>query len=312
MMPSLREPLEHALDTDSRVSWEECGCLLCGGHNWVPFVEAQDRSATGLWFLVVRCRDCGLCFTNPRPSEDTIADFYPADYAPHCTADDKRSHWWHRLPLLSSRCDRYRKALPLRGRGRLLDFGCGSGSFLLRMHRQGWQVTGLDTSEATVDRLRTDHNLHVLTGSLPHPALDEASFDAVTMWQALEHVHRPLDLLKAAHHVLAPGGTLLVAVPNIASAAFRWFGPAWNGLDLPRHLMHFDPFSLRLMLERTGFRVTNVEMVRRSGWLRDSARACTTPSRWSRLLRSKTLSNLASWYGYCTRRADCLLAIAEK
>src|SRR5205807_10331969 len=121
-----------------------------------------------------------------------MSPFYPAAYAPHqltAQAPIKGGRWWHRLPLVGRRPDLLRKRLPLHGQGRLLDFGCGSGSFLLRMRRQGWKVTGLDASEAVVDRLRRQLGLHALCGSLPHPALADASFDVITMWQSLEHTH---------------------------------------------------------------------------------------------------------------------------
>ena len=51
---------------------------------------------------------------------------------------------------------------------------------------------------------------------------------------------------------------LLVVAPNIDSLPFRWFGSAWNGLDLPRHLTHFAPWTLQLLLERAGFTVEAV------------------------------------------------------
>ena len=111
-----------------------------------------------------------------------------------------------------------------------------------------------------------DHNLHAFSGSLPHPALEERSFDVITMWQALEHVHQPLEILQSAHQLLCPGGKIIITVPNIDCLAFHLFGTAWNGLDLPRHLVHFSPTTLRLMLKRAGFRPGRVTMVRRS-WL---------------------------------------------
>ncbi len=57
------------------IVWEEPSCLLCGGRNWSPLVEAADTTAggTGLWFAVVQCQECGLCFTSPRPNTDTIS-----------------------------------------------------------------------------------------------------------------------------------------------------------------------------------------------------------------------------------------------
>jgi SAM-dependent methyltransferase len=314
----LREPVILAERSRTGVDWEECACLLCGSSNWKPLVEAPDRArgGTGLWFMVVQCQECSLCFTNPRPAAPTLERFYPLDYAPHRRARIRANgpRWWQRL--LANRLKLARKALPVHGQGRLLDFGCGSGSFLLRMRQQGWNVTGLDMSEAVVDCLRSQHGLHALTGSLPHPALEEGSLDVITMWQALEHVPQPLEVLRVAHQLLTPGGKLLVTVPNIDSLAFRWFGSAWNGLDLPRHLVHFRPATLRLMLQRAGFRTVRVSMIRRSGWLRASARLATRhwppQTRWCRWLQGKIMANAASWYGYCTRQADCLMATASR
>lgn len=297
------------------VDWEECACLLCGSSAFTPLVEAPDRApgARGFWFMVAQCDRCGLCFTNPRPSPEAMSAFYAAEYQPHQLPPERRqhAHWYERL-----RPGRLRKRLKPQGEGRLLDFGCGSGSFLVRMQRQGWTVTGLDMSETVVDRLRGDLGLHVFSGTLPHPALEDASFDVITMWQALEHVHQPLETLEAARNLLAPGGKLIVTVPNIDSLAFRWFGSAWNGLDLPRHLVHFTAETLRAMLQRAGLRCGRVRMVRRSGWLRDSARIAVRhfpqQSRWFRWLQGRTLSTLASWYGYLTRQADCLIVVATR
>src|SRR5262249_55154007 len=134
------------------VEWEEPDCLLCGGHRWAPLLEAPDctRDGTGLWFAVVQCHDCGLCFTNPRPSAASMAQFYPPSYPPHRTAASRRppKPWHIRFPSPWRGPRKERRFLEWHGRGRLLDFGCGGGSFLERMHAKGWQVTGLDISPA--------------------------------------------------------------------------------------------------------------------------------------------------------------------
>src|SRR5262249_4271240 len=123
--------------------------------------------------------------------------------------------------------------------GRLLAFGCGSGALLHRLQRRGWQVTGLDFSEHAVQRLRATFGVRALAGSLPHPELGDACFDVITMRRALEMVHQPLEVLRAAHRLLVPGGQLIVMAPNIDSLPFKWFGRYWRGLNLPRHLTHF-------------------------------------------------------------------------
>ncbi len=299
------------------LEWEETDCLLCGGRRWSVLVEAPDTTAggTGLWFAVVQCHDCGLCFTNPRPTPETIHQFYPDIYRPHHVLKPRaRSHWRLRLPVPWRQYGKDYPSIPMHGQGRLLDFGCGGGTYMERMQRQGWQVTGVDTCEAAIRRVQSVLGMRGLVGSLPHPELKPGSFDVITMWHSLEHVHAPLTVLREARRLLAPEGQLVVAVPNIDSAPFRWFGRAWYGLDLPRHLAHFTPCTLHRMLERAGFDPGPVRMIRHSDWMRWSAKlACQAgrPGPWPRWLAAKPPSRVASWYTYLTRQADCLLVTAR-
>jgi 2-polyprenyl-3-methyl-5-hydroxy-6-metoxy-1,4-benzoquinol methylase len=310
-------PQAHAAALRSGIRWDEPDCPLCGGSGRRPVVEAPDtsRAGLGLWFAVVRCTDCGLCFTCPRPNEASIAQFYPSEYRPHRRPRHRpRAHWAPLAALLGRPCVE-RRVLPWHGQGRLLDFGCGGGSFLERMHRQGWHVTGLDASAETVRRVGAELGVPVLTGSLPHPDLEPGTFDVVTMWHSLEHVHHPLAILREAHRLLAPGGRVIVAVPNIDSAAFRWFGPAWFALDLPRHLTHFTPATLRAMLDRAGFRVARLRQIRHSDWLLSSAklaRRVGRPTFWQRQLARKPLAKVVAWASYVAGQSDCMLAAGEK
>ncbi|HEX5269290.1 MAG TPA: class I SAM-dependent methyltransferase, partial [Gemmataceae bacterium] len=289
----------------------------CGGSRWTPILEAPDSApgGTGLWFAVVQCLDCGLCFTNPRPSPETIGQFYPTAYGPHRPPSARQPSGRFRLPLPWRGPRKGHQGLRWHGQGRLLDFGCGSGSFLLRMHRQGWRVTGVDLSRAAVGHVRGELGLPALLGSLPHPDLRPASFDVITMWHSLEHVHRPMAVLEEAYRLLVPGGQLLVAVPNIESLAFRWFGSAWYALDLPRHLTHFAPWSLRMMLENVGFTVGRIRMVPHNNWLHTSAKLSAGSRgspRWHRLFTARPLSRLATWYCYLTSQSDAMIVTAQR
>jgi SAM-dependent methyltransferase len=319
---SLRELAAPVHAPGPAIEWEEVNCLLCGSHRWSPLLEAPDNIATGpgLWFAVVRCEDCGLCFTNPRPNAQSMGQFYPASYWPHRAPRPPYLHGGQLRPIRKwcpPRKDR--TVLSWHGEGRLLDFGCGGGLFLQRMHREGWRVTGLDVCPAAVQGIRAQLGLPALVGTLPHPELAPESFDVITMWHSLEHVHNPRQVLQETYFLLAPGGKLLVAVPNIDGLPFRWFGSSWYGLDLPRHLTHFSPLTLRWMLERAGFQVGAVRFVRQSGWMRCSARlACQRspapqgrPS-WHGWLQAKHVSRLATWYTYCTRQCDCILMTATR
>lgn len=301
-------------ETGSAIEWEEPNCPLCASRHWRQVIEAPDltKGGTGLWFAVVQCQDCDLCYTNPRPNRESIGHFYPSVYAPH------RRKRPRRISTVNTSWERPRKerhTLPWHGQGRLLDFGCGGGSFLQRMHMQGWEVTGLDVSPFAVETIRKDLGLRAHLGTLPHAELQPESFDVVTMWHSLEHVHDPMEILRQAHRILTPGGKLLVAVPNIDSLPFRWFKHCWYGLDLPRHLTHFAPKTLKAMLVRASFSVGPIRMIRHSDWLRSSARLARQMRRgpyWQRLLLTKPTSRLATWYSYVTRQTDCILVIAER
>ena len=304
-----------------RVGWADSPCPLCKARDPELVLEAADPTAgpgRGLVFAVVQCRHCELAYTNPRPDADSMSRFYPADYRPHRRARKirragKRVSWWARLSGRSS--PERDGGLEWVGQGRLLDFGCGGGNYLRRMADHGWRVTGLDAAVGAVATVQSELGLPALVGSLPHPELEPASFDVVTMWHSLEHVHDPLQTLRDSFRLLIPGGRLVVAVPNRESFAAWAFGPAWFGLDLPRHLTHFTPSTLRTMLHVAGFSVDRIEWIRHADWLRSSAKlACREPGapRWQRALRWKPLAKLATIATHAARSSDCILAVARR
>ena len=276
------------------IAWEERACLLCGGARLTPLLESSD-SHSGLKFLLVRCQRCGLCYTNPRPDSWSVQQFYPDTYRCHQAKEPSR------------RADPMKRILAQQTPARLLDFGCGGGDFLARMHEAGWTVTGLDASgeAAGVARAR---GFAAHAGTLPHPLWMVPSFEAITMRQSLEHTHEPLEVLEAAHHLLTPGGRLLVSVPNFDSLGRHWFGGDWHGLDVPRHLIHFTPATLKLMLYRAGFSEIALRQISRPSWIRHSA-IRAGDRRW---LRSRFGSGLAAAWARLRGHADCLLATATR
>jgi SAM-dependent methyltransferase len=217
--------------------------------------------------------------------------------------------------LFGRPCPERRGLLPWPKPGRLLDFGCGGGSYLCEMAARGWQVTGMDSSIQTVQSIREQYGFDVVAGTLPHPDLTPGSFDVITMWQSLEHVSEPLEVLRAAYELLVSGGKLIVAVPNFESLSAEWFGENWYGLDLPRHLTHFVPGTLSEMLQTSGFRVSAMRSWVHADWLRSSAgQAIASGKRGLRtnLLHWKPLSRLMAWYSHLRGRPDSIVAVAER
>ena len=328
------------------VELETVDCLQCGIRDHETIIVAGDHlTRIGGHFRVVRCRGCQLAFTNPRPTAGSLGLFYPADYAPHSEREPGgrlRESWQRRLEIaLLRQCFGYppqpsdaraaltswvaraviRRArarehwIPFRAPGRLLDFGCGAAEFLKKMREYGWNVEGLDLSPRVVDALRQRAGFRAHLGTLPHPDISAASYDAITMWHSLEHVPFPQEVLRAASVALRAGGILAVGVPNFASWSFRQFQEDWTGLALPRHLTHFTPLTLRQIVEATGFRVLSIEQVGRDGWIRKSARRAAQSREnagRSRVLRWKWLAGPVARWTELTGQADTLRLIAER
>jgi 2-polyprenyl-3-methyl-5-hydroxy-6-metoxy-1,4-benzoquinol methylase len=320
MVVAIEPRAKSRADSEAGIAWEKVPCLLCQDERAESIVHAADNDPSGgaLRFGVARCQRCGLCYTNPRPTANSIAQFYTDDYPPHQIAKNRRvqaSTMGRWLARLAGQSCRERHYLPFVGQGRLLDFGCGGGDFLLRMRDQGWQATGLDSSSKVIRFLRKVHGLHGYVGSLPHPDLPPASFDVVTMWAALEHVHQPLAVLREAYRLLSPGGRLYVQVPNFESWDRRLFGAHWYSLDLPRHLTHFGPATLALALRSAGFRLLELRQLSHPSSTRKSLRIAVKSGGagvGARVLSAKPVRLAWSWLALMLRGGDHLFAMAER
>ena len=202
--------------------------------------------------------------------------------------------------------------VPYRGSGRLLDFGCGAGKFLRRMRVLGWDVTGVDFSEAAVNAVRTS-GLKAFQGTLPHPELSERSFDVVTMRHSLEHVPDPLPILRAARELLARGGRLVDQVPNYASWEVDYFGDASPRLDIPRHMTHFTLSTLAAMLGRAGFAKVDVKQMCRSNWIRKAALLSERgpQRRMARVFRNSFACRVAAKLCQARGRGNEIIATAD-
>ena len=233
---------------------QHVSCNLCGSDDYQVIWRGKDWAyGSPGSFDMVRCRQCRLVYLNPRPTLDEIGAYYPQEYEPYRrTARALRSpllELHQRLKLRS----RVRAVTRLATEGRLLDVGCGSGGFLREMSRlDGWQVSGIEISSQMARFAREQLGLEVSQGTLEDARLPAGTFDVVTMWDVLEHVHDPQETLRYVERILKPGGWLLVSTPNADSVDARLFGRYWIGLDMPRHLYVFSRETLEATLRKAG------------------------------------------------------------
>jgi SAM-dependent methyltransferase len=152
--------------------------------------------------------------------------------------------------------DRLMPGLPPGQPGDILDVGCGSGAFLLALREVGWRPHGIELDTSAVAAARAAGLEDVRAGDLIEAGYPQESFDAVRFWHSLEHTHAPRAQITEARRVLRRGGTLTIGVPNFSSLLARAAQDRWYPLDVPRHLWHFEPSTLRRLVERSGFSVT--------------------------------------------------------
>jgi SAM-dependent methyltransferase len=149
--------------------------------------------------------------------------------------------------------DQRRLILRCKPGGTLLDIGCSSGGFLSTMKSSAWELYGIEMEESTAERARAATGARVFVGDAVDAPFLPATFDVITCFDVLEHVYSPREFLLKVLEWLKPGGIFYAMLPNIDSWEARFFGTYWYGLELPRHLSHFSPRSLRHILTEVGF-----------------------------------------------------------
>lgn len=228
---------------------EHVACNLCQGDDAVLLFSAVDlnHQCPGC-FQIVKCRNCGLVYLNPRPGKEKLPQYYPDNYylpPPPERAPDGQTP--EKTGILEKRILQYKRP------GTILDIGCKCGAFLAGLKTPGWQAYGVEISPLAAQAARARHGLKVTTADFAETHFQNGQFEVVTLWQTLEHLRDPLATLREINRIIKPDGLLVISVPNIDSFQARIFKARWFHLDAPRHLFHFSPRTIRILLAKAGF-----------------------------------------------------------
>lgn len=262
---------------------EYTNCNLCGKDDTTLCFEVEEK-ITGAKqnFRVVKCKNCGLIYTNPHPPKDIILQYYPCEiYYSYSRYNGSKSLKGKLKEIVMEEAGSYPQVkgkgffqrclrqvcLSLKGnvsvivpyikKGKILDVGCGSGQLLAWLKKHGWEVYGAEISPKAVKEAN-NRGLNVFNGELIDAKFPENFFDTVVVNQVLEHTYDPMGLLKEINRILKQKGLLIVGVPNIESYESKVFGEYWSPLDVPRHLYHFSMSSLESMLQKKGFAIERI------------------------------------------------------
>ncbi|MEW6086694.1 MAG: class I SAM-dependent methyltransferase [bacterium] len=203
---------------------------------------------TGDKFSIHKCSGCGCVFTQFEPCD--FGKYYQGPYY------GRRKSFVERLINYS----RLRKVSGLSGNKinlSVLDIGCGNGSFLSLLSKKGWEVSGTETAPES-HFISDGISARICKKDLIKCKFPDNKFDIITMWHTLEHFAGPKVYLSEAKRSLKSGGFLIAEIPNFGSFQSCLTRHNWFHLDVPRHLVHYDPKTVSSLLNSTGFSVLKI------------------------------------------------------
>lgn len=235
-------------------------CLVCGQNNFKTLFSCKDFVATREDFQLQYCESCSFIFTNPRPNISEIVKYYQSDqYISH--SGKKKGLIYKIYDIVRDFSIRQKLNLikKYHKSGKLMDLGCGLGYFLngVKLDKT-FDGLGVDISDDAVEYVKNTFGINVKNES-ELDNLDKHTFDIITQWHVLEHVHYLNERMQQLHHLLKQDGTMFIAVPNSKSKDAEIYKEYWDGYDVPRHLYHFNQKSFSLLMEKHGFKIVEIK-----------------------------------------------------
>lgn len=236
-------------------------CPCCNGVDISKVLSAADHTVSNETFEIWQCNVCTARFTQNVPDKNEIEKYYKSEnYISH--SDTKQGfinslyHFVRKRTLNGKRklVEKYTKL----SIGKILDIGAGTGAFLQVMQKSEWEVTGLEPDETARENAKKLYGLS-LQPSEELFNLKAETFDAITLWHVLEHVHELHEYMDQLKKLLKPTGCLFIAIPNYACYDEKIYKEFWAGYDVPRHLYHFSPTSITQLLLQHGLQLKEIK-----------------------------------------------------
>jgi SAM-dependent methyltransferase len=231
-------------------------CPVCNGSGIDPLLTVRDHSVSKEEFVIWQCRNCSLRFTQDVPDENSIGPYYRSpDYISHTNnVKGLLNQLYHRVRTHTLNQKKELIIQQTKPKGRILDVGAGIGAFLSVMKEAGWDIKGIEP-----DDMARQNASNLFQLDLEPPAalyeLSDRQFDAITLWHVLEHVHDLHPYIEKISGLLAENGKLFIAVPNYTSKDSLAYRNYWAAYDVPRHLYHFSPESIKTLVQQHGLAI---------------------------------------------------------
>ena len=232
-------------------------CPICEGQDLEHFMNVQDHSISKEEFRIVKCNDCGLKITSPRPADEDLGRYYESeDYVSHSdTSKGIINKVYQQVKNITLK-QKEKLITSFGTKKKLLDLGCGTGDFLVYCKEKGWQVSGLEPDPNARKRAQ-EKGLENVQDSSALFSLNER-FGVITMWHVMEHVSDLNGYMQKLNELLDENGRLIIAVPNPDSYDAQKYRSHWAAYDVPRHLFHFSKNNIRDLANKHGFTLEEI------------------------------------------------------
>jgi 2-polyprenyl-3-methyl-5-hydroxy-6-metoxy-1,4-benzoquinol methylase len=230
-------------------------CIACGSSDF-KLMSGQKYQQQPIYYM--RCNKCGLIFGNPLPNNVVLEEVYakenyrgPAQiYEENSTKEfEKDFQYMYRLCL-----DRVKK---FKSGGRILDVGCGLGTFLSLAREEGWETYGIELSEICQRELQRK-GLTIYEGNFSNIPLPINFYDVITLYSVIEHLRDPLGVLEKCNRILKENGFLVFSLPNFGYS-FRVIEKNWRDWGPLLHIFIFNRESVERLMEKSGFSIIEIE-----------------------------------------------------
>ena len=231
-------------------------CPCCGNSSFDNYINSRDFANSREEFSIIKCLECTLLLTSPRPIESEAGKYYAFEnYISHSNKSKglfASLYQSARKLNLKAKVNLINKYKPLKGF--LLDIGCGTGEFINEAKNINWTVKGVEPDTNARNFGISEYNLEI-EDSATLDSLKKNEVDVVSMWHVLEHVYDLNKYIDTIYSLLKSDGIAIIAVPNATSSDAIYYGDKWAGLDLPRHIWHFTPEVMEKLFAKHGFRL---------------------------------------------------------
>jgi 2-polyprenyl-3-methyl-5-hydroxy-6-metoxy-1,4-benzoquinol methylase len=269
-------------------------CPVCASQKMETFIVCKDHFLTKEEFTIVKCQDCGLKFTNPRPEKAKLGEYYKsAEYISHSNSRKGIFNSVYQKVRRYTIGEKCRMIQSYASGNKLLDVGCATGEFLAFMKLRNWEVLGIEP-DANVRKMAIEyHGLNVQDEDYLAKLTDN-SMDVITLWHVLEHVADLGERMKELQRILKPGGILILAVPNAESKDAEIYNIFWAAYDVPRHLYHFSRGSMEKLVSRNNLKLEAIKPMKFDAFYVSMLS--------EKYLHGKMRWVQGFWNGYCSNR----------